>query len=135
MQVNKRLINDRTRVNIASMRTAICFAVPLGIVGLIYWPMLVAMARIWEVDPSYSHGYLVPLFAAAFACISWRRDGKKPLLSNRVPRDELIGGFLAIGGGLALHGICMLFTNLFARHDQHDHGPFAAYWTYSAVAN
>src|SRR5262249_4582394 len=29
-----------------------------------YWPTLVGMWQKWEHDPQYSHGYLVPLFAA-----------------------------------------------------------------------
>ena len=30
----------------------------------VYWPTLAGMAHRWGVDPQYSHGYLVPAFAA-----------------------------------------------------------------------
>jgi exosortase len=35
-----------------------------------YWPTLAAMASIWVRDPQYSHGWLVPAFAAA---LLWQR--------------------------------------------------------------
>ena len=34
-----------------------------------YWPTFVEMAGRWEIDPQYSHGYLVPLFALALLVI------------------------------------------------------------------
>ena len=47
----------------------------IGLVGLIawaFWPSMVELAEIWESDPQYSHGYLVPLFAVALLWL--RRD-------------------------------------------------------------
>jgi len=35
-----------------------------------YWPLLGDMAERWSTDPKYSHGYLVPVFAA---WLLWRR--------------------------------------------------------------
>jgi exosortase len=35
-----------------------------AVIGWAYWPALVAMFDKWSTDPQYSHGYLVPLFAA-----------------------------------------------------------------------
>ena len=37
-----------------------------------YWPTLGRMAKAWSADPRYSHGYLVPLFAAFL--LWYRRD-------------------------------------------------------------
>jgi len=34
-----------------------------------YWPTFGEMADRWEIDPQYSHGYLVPLFAIALLVI------------------------------------------------------------------
>jgi exosortase len=34
-----------------------------------YWPTFVEMVGRWEIDPQYSHGYLVPLFALALLVI------------------------------------------------------------------
>ncbi len=57
-------------------------ALAAAVVGLClwaYWPTLAGMAQRWSHDPQYSHGYLVPLFAAAmlvmrreqFAKVEW----------------------------------------------------------------
>src|SRR5262249_27512432 len=35
-----------------------------------YWTTLAGMASLWSRDPQYSHGYLVPLFAAV---LLWHR--------------------------------------------------------------
>jgi len=44
----------------------------IATVGLwAYWPTLEAMGHKWFHDPQYSHGYLVPLFAAGL--LWWRR--------------------------------------------------------------
>jgi len=37
-----------------------------------YWTALAVMVRKWSVDPQYSHGFLVPLFAAG---LIWSRSG------------------------------------------------------------
>ncbi len=49
----------------------------LGLLGVLlavttwaYWTSLSVMARKWSVDPQYSHGFLVPLFAAG---LLWSR--------------------------------------------------------------
>lgn len=38
-----------------------------------YWPALGEMANKWQTDPQYSHGYLVPLFAAGLAVWRWKK--------------------------------------------------------------
>lgn len=43
-----------------------------------YWPAFRAMAEKWKSDPQYSHGFLVPVFAAA---LLWLR---RPYLAGRV---------------------------------------------------
>ncbi|MBL8793366.1 MAG: exosortase/archaeosortase family protein, partial [Planctomycetia bacterium] len=54
---------------------ALRFGVPalLGL-GLVwaYWPTLGALANTWARDPQYSHGFLVPVFAAV---LLWQRRG------------------------------------------------------------
>jgi exosortase len=48
----------------------------LGAVALwCYWPTLVALARTWWTNPQYSHGYLVPVFAAV---LLWSRRRLAP---------------------------------------------------------
>ena len=45
-----------------------------------YWPAIAQMARRWSQDPQYTHGYVVPLFAAI---VLWFRRDKFPGLSAR----------------------------------------------------
>src|SRR5262249_49637983 len=35
----------------------------LVVLGWTYWNTVVSLVRIWTLDPQYSHGYLVPIFA------------------------------------------------------------------------
>jgi exosortase len=44
----------------------------LPILGWTYWNTLVPLVRIWTLDPQYSHGYLVPIFALVL--LLFRRD-------------------------------------------------------------
>lgn len=82
-----------------------------GLVLAIYAPTLLAMAAIWSVDPDYSHGFLVPIAAVAFAVMCYRRgEGSGP--ADTVGRDETISGALAIACGLLLHAGAWLFGNL-----------------------
>jgi len=46
-------------------------AAVLGGVFWSYWPTFVTMAGKWEADPQYSHGWLVPAFAAALLWLRW----------------------------------------------------------------
>jgi exosortase len=51
----------------------------IGVVGLClvwcYWPTLLSMADRWSHDPQYSHGFLVPVFAAV---VLWHRRALLP---------------------------------------------------------
>lgn len=47
-------------------------ALLVAAIGWAYWPALQAMADKWSTNPQYSHGYLVPLFAAFL--LWYRRD-------------------------------------------------------------
>jgi exosortase len=67
-----------------------------------YWPLLSEMAERWSTDPKYSHGYLVPLFAA---WLLWRRVRQEP--AGGAPRRA--GSWwglpvLLVGLGLKLAG-------------------------------
>lgn len=45
-----------------------------------YWPSIEQMARRWSQDPQYTHGYVVPAFAAI---VLWFRRDRFPGLSSR----------------------------------------------------
>jgi exosortase len=51
----------------------IAFTVPLMVALWAYWPALTDAAQRWGHDPQYSHGYLVPAFAAV---LLWLRRRK-----------------------------------------------------------
>lgn len=53
-------------------RTAL-IAVFLVAIGWSCWPVLTEMSARWDSDPRYSHGYLIPLFAAVILALRWDR--------------------------------------------------------------
>jgi len=71
-------------------------AVALGSLGglgvWLYWPTVKEMARAWSNDPQYSHGCLVPVFAAV---LLWQRRDQVPAVS---PRTNWWGALLLITG-------------------------------------
>jgi exosortase len=69
-------MNDLTTAK-RSRPTPWAAAVALLAVALVwaYWPTLVGLAERWSGDPQYSHGYVVPLFAAA---VLWSRRRLRP---------------------------------------------------------
>ncbi len=60
-----------------------------------YWFTFVAMAHRWANEPQYSHGFLVPFFAAIILWVRW------PLLRGIVWDPHWLGLFL-MGAGLAI---------------------------------
>jgi exosortase len=55
---------------IASLRHAWMTSTLLGVLLFVYAPTLAGLARQWAHDDNYSHGFLVPLFAAY---VAWQR--------------------------------------------------------------
>jgi exosortase len=86
--------------------TAAAAAVLVGaLLGWAYAPVLASMARKWSSDPQYSHGYLVPLFAAA---LLWVR---RPLLAGIDWRINWLGvPLLALAGALRIGGAMVNFV-------------------------
>jgi exosortase len=70
-------------------------AVALAVLLWAYWTTLAEAARQWEHDPQYSHGYLVPVFAAF---LLWTR--RKQLVPKALRPSWWGAAFL--GAGLAL---------------------------------
>src|SRR6266702_1378173 len=80
---------------------ALIGAVTLPILCIVwsYWTTLTEMAVRWNHDPQYSHGYLVPGFAAF---LLWLRRGQT---NSAWPRPTWWGlPLLALGVGLRLVG-------------------------------
>jgi exosortase len=86
-------------------------AIPLAaLVVLIFWDTLAQLRAVWDLDPSYSHGYLVPLASLGFAWLAWKRS--RPDLSEALSRRGMIAGSLEIVLGLALHAAGWLLSTL-----------------------
>jgi exosortase len=51
---------------------AIALSVPLLVLAWAFWPTFVDLAQVWKLNPQYSHGWLVPIFAAVL--LYSRRD-------------------------------------------------------------
>jgi exosortase len=72
-----------------------------------YWPTLIEMAWRWAHDPQYSHGYLVPAFAAY---LLWMRRER---LQGRDIRPAAWGaGILLVAVGLRLAGAYFHYSYL-----------------------
>jgi exosortase len=60
----------------------------------VFWPTLEQLATTWHSDPTYSHGWLVPLFSAY---LLWSRRGRAEFAGWQT---SWWGVLLLIGGGL-----------------------------------
>jgi exosortase len=63
------------------------------------WSVLAEMGRRWEVDPTYAHGYIVPVVALA---ILWARRARMPAASSRPGWWGL--GLIALGSAMQILG-------------------------------
>jgi exosortase len=69
-----------------------------------YWPTLLDVGWRWYHDPSYSHGFLIPIFAGV---VLWLR---RPLLEGVTPEPSAWGlALLGVGIGLRLAGAYIHF--------------------------
>ena len=63
----------------------------------LFWPAITGMVHDWDIDPNYSHGFLVPAISAYLA---WqKRDQLAKLRATRCSLGLLvvIGGLLSMG--------------------------------------
>jgi exosortase len=77
-----------------ALSLAVCISALGACLVWTYWPTLLTLADRWSTNPQYSHGFLVPLFAAA---ILWHRRA----LTARIIGPSL-WGFTLLVGGIAL---------------------------------
>lgn len=66
---------DLASLSPASRRLIVTVGVLLALLAWTAWPMLSHMISRWSIDPTYSHGYLVPLIALL---ILWLRRDSRP---------------------------------------------------------
>jgi exosortase len=73
------------------------FGLLLGLLGA-YWLTLGGVVQRWMTDPKYSHGYLVPLFAA---WLLWRRARQSGAAPDAAPGSWW--GLPILAAGVAVH--------------------------------
>jgi exosortase len=78
------------------LRSLIGLALFAGVLLWAYWSTLAVMADKWSTDPQYSHGFLVPAFAA------WLLWHRRALLADS-PAAPSSWGLVLIGVGLAMN--------------------------------
>lgn len=93
------------------LRGLIGYAVAAAACGWIFWPSLSQLPHIWDVDPNYSHGFVVPLAFLLFVLRQWKRVGL-PVAAD-VSVADLTAGMIRIVAGLAVHFVCFLWNILF----------------------
>ena len=82
----------------------------LGIlVASLFASTLASLVQVWNLDPNYSHGFLVPLGSAAMAWFAARRLGDG---GTRAQSSELVRGTIRILAGVLLHMIAWLLDVL-----------------------
>jgi exosortase len=93
---------ERARLGLEVMASSVPIRYLSGLAALVaslawaYWPTLTAMADKWWTDPQYSHGFLVPAFAAY---LLWHR---RQLLPATLASPSFCG-LLLVGLGLGMH--------------------------------
>jgi len=88
------LQQQRTRLaGIAWQRPAILVSIAVLALLWAYWPTLADISHRWATDPQYSHGFLVPIFAAI---VLWVRRDQHADVAFEVSPWGLV--FLAVGG-------------------------------------
>ncbi len=83
----------------------------LGLVAVIYGPLVPELVRVWDTDPNYSHGFFVPLVSLAFAWMAWKEVGGP--LRQTVDNGTVFAGLGEMTFGLLLHIGVWFARNLF----------------------
>lgn len=85
---------------------------PLAVLGAcvaIYWPTFAALPAVWDTDPNYSHGYVIPFASLWFAWLAWRKHGVP--VAGRIDWSDAPAGVIRMLIGFAIHAGC-LFAEL-----------------------
>ena len=90
--------------------TALAALLPVALVAVFYRATAVELVRIWEIDPNYSHGFVVPVVCLLLGFLAWKGYG--PLVRREVGWGASLVGTIEVAAGLALHVIAWLLGNL-----------------------
>lgn len=91
------------------------YAVPAALalvaaVAVLYRPTAPALVRLWNAEPTYLFGYLIPALALLAATAIWRRGGG-PLVVE-VPQAEVRRGTIFLLIGCATHAAALFVDSL-----------------------
>lgn len=83
----------------------------LGVlVGLLYQTALPSLTALWNSEPAYPFGYLIPALSLLIAAATWRRRGAP--LQYDVAKADLRGGLFVLLLGLAAHVAAIVVGNV-----------------------
>lgn len=90
---------------LGSLSSSLKWGLGMALVAIIvlYWRTLFALQQVWEADPNYSHGYLVPLVSGFFAWRAYQRYG--PPQTDGVRSFDYTLGMFEILAGIGLHAV------------------------------
>lgn len=96
----------RLTAQVGSLRptAAVVVAALAALTGWAFWPTLVSFVHVWSTDDGYSHGFLVPAFAAF---VLWLRRDRFP--EKLTPRPVI--GLIVIALALTVRAIAGLRFN------------------------
>ncbi len=79
----------------------LCLVIPIAVLGVVYYSSFCHLYVIWDTDPNYSHGLIVPVGALFFAWLAWQ-DAGTPVV-EKVEQSEATKGLTYMLLGLILH--------------------------------
>lgn len=85
-------------------------AAATGLLAWGYWPTFTELVKIWNFDPTYSHGFVVPVVSAVIGYWGWSQWREKKL--PQVTKREVVTGIVVICAGIALHVFALFASTL-----------------------
>jgi len=96
---------ERAEDGVGKVRPEVLTAAVAGVVA-VFWPTFHALWQVWEIDPNYSHGFMVPLASLVIGVVAWRRHSA--VLQGAVSRADVGLGCGAIAAGIGTHYVAWL---------------------------
>ena len=87
------------------------FVGALTAVAVAYWWTAWDLINVWDTDPNYSHGFVVPFFALGLGWVAYTRHNVAPV-NKHASRRALIIGMIEIGFGFLLHMASMFLGKI-----------------------
>lgn len=95
--------------HIGNRNALLAVAASLGLIVAIYWPTLLELTAMWNIDPKCSHGPLVPLVALYLGWHTWRH-ARGEVVNSHAARDVRLG-MIQASLGLVLHLLAEVFNS------------------------